>query len=203
MNTDFHHITLPSNLAVGSSTMPQHRTDIVETGSGFEFRNGIWATPRRLYRLAAGARPLADAEALQDFFNARHGRLYGFLWHDALDYRASNQPLIALDDTRTLFGLQKRYGDFTRDITKAVANSISMRANNRPLSSSRYQLMAESGQVRLATALGENVPITASFKFNVPVRFDSDTLEITRLSPQAAHIAAITLSEIKLTHPIT
>jgi uncharacterized protein (TIGR02217 family) len=55
-----------------------------------------------------------------------------------------------------------------------------------------------TGVVTFETAPEADVVITAGFQFDVPVRFDTDTLEVNLTSFAAGEIPSIPLVEIRL-----
>ena len=54
-----------------------------------------------------------------------------------------------------------------------------------------------TGSVTFATAPGAGVPITAGFEFDVPVRFDTDMLDVTLDIERLGSITSIPLLEIR------
>ena len=74
----FHEVRFPTNLSFGSTGGPERRTDIVTMNSGHEERNSTWADSRRKYDAGIALRSLNDLQDIIAFFEARHGRLYGF-----------------------------------------------------------------------------------------------------------------------------
>jgi uncharacterized protein (TIGR02217 family) len=64
--------------------------------------------------------------------------------------------------------------------------------------------MASTGAVDTSTGLvtfavppGAGVPVTAGFEFDVPVRFDSDTLDVTLDIERLGSITSIPLVELR------
>ncbi len=208
----FDDILLPMEVAYATSAASAHRTQIIETASGFEYRNSPWQAPRRLYRFAGGPQKLDVLLSLKQFFDDRRGRLHGFLlddWSDnqsanhPADVSATDQPLWPLDDSGTLFALQKNYVSgpriLRRRIIKPVVESLQLARGEESLAINRdYQLDPKTGVVRLMQALQAGETLTAGFHFHVPVRFDSDELEITRLSDEIGQVAPVPMIELKL-----
>lgn len=208
----FHDVPIPEKIAFGATCGLSHRTEIVETGSGFEHRNNPWAHGRRRYALSTGPRPIAELHELQSFFDARQGRLYGFLLRDWLDHSSAadggaiavgDQPLLACDSERRIFRLQKIYGDTphqtSRLIEKPKADTIRIARNGRLLTASRdYELDAGNGCIRFAAPVPEGDEVRAGFEFYVPVRFDVDRLDIQLVSYETGQIAQVPLIEIRL-----
>jgi len=75
----FHDIRFPANLSFGSIGGPERRADVVTLANGYEERNSPWAHSRRRYDAGMGMRSLDDIDALIAFFEAREGKIHGFL----------------------------------------------------------------------------------------------------------------------------
>lgn len=211
MIEDFEDILLPARLVAGSAVEPHYRTEIVETGSGFEYRNAGWNAPRRRYLLGAGAQDMTTCRALADFFHARRGRLVGFLWHDWLDdstarpgapVQASDTILRALDSAAKDFVIEKAYGSgraaMKRRIVKPRAATLRLARNGTPLQNTDYRLDARTGIVKLTSALSPGDVLTGGCQFDVPVRFDTDILRLEKISDAAARISPLSLIELHL-----
>ena len=207
----FHDTALPDALAMAVRREQSFRTEIVETGSGFEFRNAAHALPKRHYRLDTGPRPVADLQNLARFFEARRGRQYGFLLRDWLEPHsgtqsqpaASDQPLLPLDAEGVAFGLLKTYAQggakWQRRIHKPEAETVRLARGGEPLAiDTDYALDATTGTLRLHQPLRANESLTAGFRFYVPVRFGADTLEMSRVSADLAQVSPLPLVEISL-----
>ncbi len=85
----FHEIRFPDNINRGARGGPERRTQVVELASGDEERNASWVSSRRRYDVAYGIRRADHLAAVVAFFEARNGRLYGFLYKDWADYKSS------------------------------------------------------------------------------------------------------------------
>jgi uncharacterized protein (TIGR02217 family) len=206
----FHEVRFPTAIAFGASGGPQRKTDIVALGSGHEERNSRWADSRRHYNAGYGVRSLDDLQAVIAFFEERRGRLYGFRWKDRADWKscapsgtpaATDQAIGTGDGVTTTFQLVKTYGGahapWARIIAKPVAGSILMAVDATPLAEG-WSCDETTGIVTFATPPGDGAAITAGYEFDVPVRFDSDTLEINLTHFAAGEIPAIPLVEIRL-----
>ena len=208
----FHEVLFPTDISRGSVGGPERRTDVVVLGSGYEERNSRWADARRSYNAGYGVKSLDDLHEVIAFFEERRGRLYGFRWRDHSDWKscAPQQPpsptdqLIGTGDGETsVFNLRKTYGSlhapFHRVITKPVAGSVMVAVDG----------MAHSEFVTADPATGKvtfdgghipgmGVEITAGFAFDVPVRFDTDKLEINLQGFQHGAIPRIPIVEVRV-----
>jgi uncharacterized protein (TIGR02217 family) len=205
----FHEVRFPDDISRGARGGPERRTQIVELASGDEERNASWANSRRRYDVAYGIRRADDLAAVVAFFEARNGRLHGFRFKDWGDYKSclpsgtpspTNQATGTGDGTTTAFQLVKRYASgsqtWVRTITKPVAGSVAVALNGTPQASG-WSVDTTTGVITFATAPGAGVTITAGFEFDVPVRFDTDLLDVTLDLERLGSITSIPLLEIR------
>ena len=208
----FHEVRFPLDVALGARGGPERRTEIVTTATGREERNARWANSRRKYDAGYGVRSFARLSEVVAFFEERRGRLHGFRFRDRLDgsSAAGNSPPGPLDQElglgdgeRTDFLLVKRYGsDFSpyeRRIAKPVDGSVRVAVNGTELPAGiAFEADPATGIVAFRPG---HVPtagavVTAGFRFDVPVRFDTDFLEVDLSAFEAGAIPTIPLVEI-------
>lgn len=205
----FHEVRFPDNISRGARGGPERRTQIVELASGDEERNASWANSRRRYDVSYGIRRADDLAAVVAFFEARSGRLYGFRFKDWADHRsclpsrapaAMDQQIGIGDGVATIFQLVKRYASggqsWTRAITKPVAGTVQI-ALNGVAQGSGWSVDHKTGLVSFDTAPTTGIAISAGFEFDVPVRFDSDVLDVTLDIERLGSITSIPLLEIR------
>ncbi len=206
----FHEVRFPDNISRGARGGPERRTQIVELASGAEERNASWANSRRRYDVAYGIRRADDLAAVVAFFEARNGRLHGFRFKDWADFKSclpsqtpgpTNQPIGTGNGAATLFQLTKRYTSgaqsWSRVITKPVAGTVTVALNGTPQASG-WSVSTTSGLITFTTAPAAGVAITAGFEFDVPVRFDTDVLDVTLDLERLGSITSIPLIELRL-----
>ena len=205
----FHEVRFPTDIARGATGGPERRTEIATLGSGFEERNAVWAHARRRWDAGLGVRTLAQLSAVVAFFEERRGRLIGFRFRDPLDHSsaapgaavtATDQPLGTGDGETMTFGLQKTYGaafdPYRRPIRKPVAGTV--RVAVAGVETTGFTLDPVNGAVTLDAPPPEGAAVTAGFAFDVPVRFDTDRLEIELSAFEAGSAPSIPLVEIRL-----
>jgi uncharacterized protein (TIGR02217 family) len=194
----FHAIRFPLDVALGARGGPERATDIVTLASGREERNARWAHSRRRYNAGYGVKSRADMQAVLAFFEERRGRFHSFLWRDALDHSANDQGIGIGDGTAVSFQLVKRYGaafdPYLRPITRPVADTVEVRVDGEPVS---VEVDALTGVVTFDAAPDDGAVVTASFEFDVPVRFDIDRLDIELTSFDAADAPSIPVIEVR------
>lgn len=209
----FHEVRFPINISRSSKAGPQRQTDVVTLRSGAEQRNTIWADSRRKYNAGYAARSLVDLQSVVRFFEERRGRLYGFRWKDYLDFTSADPGLMPTpidqgigvgDGSTATFQLVKVYGGafapWVRMIAKPVAGTVRIAVNGvEQALGIGFGVNTTSGVV---TFLPGHVPpsnasITAGFEFDVPVRFDTDYLEIDLDAVGVGEAADIPIIEIR------
>lgn len=210
----FHEVRFPTSISRGAEGGPERRTDVVMLGSGFEERNSRWADSRRSYNAGYGIATLDDLHAVIAFFEERRGRLHGFRWKDHLDFSsavpsASTTPLDQMigsgDGATASFQLAKRYGSafapWQREIRKPVAGTVSVAVGGVVRHAGTHYAVDDATGV--VTFLPGHIPasgldVTAGFEFDVPVRFDTDKLEISLSGFRHGAIPNIPIVEIRL-----
>lgn len=208
---NFHDVRFPVDVARGARGGPGRRTDIVTLASGREHRNARWSQSRRTYDAGYGVKTLDTLHAILVFFEERRGRLYGFRWKDRLDFTSGlpsaavtplDQAIGTGDGSNRLFQLVKTYGasfaPYTRAITKPVSGTVRVAVAGIEKISPGFTCDYSTGLVTFAAgqAPAAGAPVTAGFQFDVPVRFDTDDLEVDLSAFAAGEIPKIPLVEI-------
>ena len=192
----FHDLRFPVDVAFGASGGPERRTEIVTLASGHEHRNQRWRRSRRRYDAGQGLRSLDDLYAVVAFFEARRGPFHAFRYRDPVDHAscppgrkiaATDQPLGTGDGIRTRFDLVKLYGEEARSITHPEADSVV---------SPNGDFGVEGGTIVFATPPEDGEPVTAGFRFDVPVRFATDEVSVSLTAFAAGELPAIPLVEV-------
>ncbi|MGH1424727.1 MAG: phage distal tail protein, Rcc01695 family [Pseudooceanicola sp.] len=208
----FHEVRFPANLSFGSVGGPERRTDVVTLANGFEERNTPWAHSRRRYDAGVAMRSLDDVEVLIAFFEARQGQVFGFRWKDWSDFKSSRATadvafedhVIAIaDGVSDVFQLAKRYrsGDqvYLRPITKPVVGSVRLGVAGDELQEGlHYDVDPATGLITLAEIPAEGDEITAGFEFDVPVRFDTDRIQVSVSSFRAGDVPNVPVVEVRV-----
>ena len=198
------------DISLQSSGGPERRTDIVTLGSNREVRNARWANSRRKFEAGYGVKTFDALSAVLSFFEERRGQLYGFRWRDQLDYKscAPSQTVSPLDQaigtgdgTKSLFQLTKTYGQsfnpYLRVIAKPVDGSVRMAVNGvEKVNGKDFTNDVKTGLVSFISPPVAGAAITAGFMFDVPVRFETDFLDVDYSTFQAGQIPKIPIVEI-------
>lgn len=146
------------------------------------------------------------------FFEERRGQLHGFRWRDRSDWKSGppdaaplpgDQTIGAGDGVATEFQLIKTYGGafapFQRVIAKPVAGTVRIALDGFEQSEgSQFIVDAATGMVSflVGSIPAAGTVITAGFEFDVPVRFDSDRLEINLAAFDAGDVPSIPIVEL-------
>lgn len=208
----FHEVRFPPRLSLGSAGGPERRTEIVTLASGFEERNTPWAQSRRRYDAGVGLSNLDDIAELIAFFEARQGQLHGFRWKDWADWRSGppgrvpepgDQVIGTGDGATTVFALVKTYRsgghEAVRRITKPVAGSVTVALHDMvQREGPDFAVDPTTGIVTFAVAPPPGTVVTAGFDFDVPVRFDTDRIEISVASFRAGEVPRVPVVEVRL-----
>lgn len=208
----FHDVRFPTAVSFGSVGGPERRTDVVTLSNGFEERNTPWAHSRRRYDAGVGLRSLDDVEAMIAFFEARFGQLFAFRWKDWSDFRSAkpSQEITAFDQelgtgdaAQTSFQLTKTYRSgthsYVRPIAKPVEGTVLVAVGATALQPTvDYIVDHATGLVTLTTPPASGEAVTAGFEFDVPVRFDTETIQTSIASFQAGEIPSVPIIEVRL-----
>lgn len=206
-------VEFPLAVALRATGGPVRRTEIVTLGSGREVRNARWADSRRRWDAGSGVRSLDDLHTVLAFFEARRGRLHGFLFRDPLDDRSCapaaepgplDQTLGVGDGAERSFPLTKTYGDparsWTRGITRPRVESVRIAVDGvEKIRDVDFSVSAETGVVGFVAgstpAIG--AVVTAGYRFLVPARFDADEIRVDLTAFLAGEIPTIPIVELR------
>ena len=208
----FHEIRFPASLSFGSVGGPERRTEVVTLANGYEERNTPWAQSRHRYDAGMGLRSLDDVAELIAFFEARRGRLYGFRWKDWSDFKSSapgsapefrDQVIGAGDGVAVGFQIAKTYRsgsqDYARAILKPVQGTVRVGIQGDELTEGvHYQVDQATGMITFTEAPDIGAEVSCGFEFDVPVRFDTDAIQVSVASFQAGEIPSVPVVEVRI-----
>jgi uncharacterized protein (TIGR02217 family) len=146
------------------------------------------------------------------FFEARRGRLFSFRWKDWSDFKSGmpskevgmlDQVIGIGDSVKSAFQLCKVYRsgdqDYCREVTKPVTGTIVLAIDGvEHFEDEHFVLDSTTGVVSFNEPPAETAVITAGYEFDVPVRFDSDILEVSAAGFEAGEIPSVPIVEVKL-----
>lgn len=204
----FDDVAFPLSIGRDASLAPAFSTQIVEAPSGHERRSSDWADARLSFDAGPGVRSEADIATLIAFFRARRGAARGFRFTDPYDDRSCglgeapgplDQRLGVGDGVKAEFPLQRFYGPGeeaqVRRISRPVAGSIRVAVDGIERTSGWSH--AGQGVIAFDEAPAEGAVLTAGYRFDVPVRFAEDRLDINRVTFAAGEAPSVPLVEIR------
>lgn len=199
---------LPEYIEKGSRFGPTFRNVIQEAISGNEQRFAQWTRCRGVgdlsYGLLKSSDPLGDFRAILALFRGHFGSLNPFRFRDWGDYIATNEVFGTGNGSKTAFQLTMTYdpsyillgtaGSFfyVRDIMLLATTPVIKVAN---VVTTAYSI-SSAGIVTFTTAPTAGQQLTWSGLFDVPVRFDTDTLPIVLNEDDIAAVSSIPIKEV-------
>lgn len=187
----------PDNISEGAVGGPTYNTSIAMTQDGREARNQNWDGSKLSYDVAFGVKTQDQLKELIAFFRSVKGKMHSFRFKDWTDYTATSSEgllgetnqsgaffLSGVGGTGPTYQLGKRYvtGAISEDrkIQKIVAGSYVIYKNaGAQTEGVDYTIDINTGIVTFAIDPGGGDALTASFQFDVPVRFDTDEMKVT------------------------
>ena len=202
----FDNVLYPFALGRSASVAPEFSTSIAVTASGHERRNSLWSDARLHFDVGPGIRSEGELSELIAFFRARRGPARGFRIMDPFDNSSNGMTgtptmldqLIAIaDGVRADFQLVKSYGGAepqVRPITRPRAETLVVSVGG---AASTAWTLGEKGALRFLTAPPAGAEIRAGFRFDVPVRFAEDRLDVAAVNFAAGEAPSVPLIEIR------
>jgi uncharacterized protein (TIGR02217 family) len=197
------NIRLPVEVEQGATGGPRFKTSIQTALSGIEQRIAEWDVARCEYDIGYAVRGKADliSEVIK-MWRDRRGPAYPFRFKDWSDFSATDQDIGAGDGLSASFQLVKSYDlvfVVTRIIQLPVEDTVQIKvAGVSKTETTHYTVDYSAGLVSFTTG---NIPaagqaVTASFEFDVPVRFADDVLRVSMTMDDFGDIPSIPLLEV-------
>ncbi|NBB24089.1 TIGR02217 family protein [Porphyrobacter sp. SLTP] len=202
----FDNVLYPFALGRSASVAPEFSTSIAITASGHERRNSLWSDARLHFDVGPGIRSEEELSELIAFFRARRGPARGFRIMDPFDNSSNgmtgvptmlDQLLGIADGVRADFQLVKSYGGAepqVRPITRPRAETLVVSVGG---AASTAWTLGEKGTLRFLTAPPAGAEVRAGFRFDVPVRFAEDRLDVAAVNFAAGEAPSVPLIEIR------
>ena len=169
---------LPENIERDAKGGPQFNTSVFTGTDGAEFRSINWPRSYGKWSISLGYRQDDDPDyqAVLNLFYSVRGRGYGFLFKDWSDYRMVNAPLAPPATPGGPMQMQKIYAggaaSYARKITRPRDGTIVIKDWTGAI------LSGAAADPATGLVTGAAVGATCSCEFFVPVRFDTDILQI-------------------------
>ncbi|QZD91732.1 DUF2460 domain-containing protein [Qipengyuania xiapuensis] len=199
----FDDVTYPLSLGTNASASPEFSTSVAVTASGHERRNALWSDARMRYDVGPGVRSQSELRVLLGFFRARFGPARGFRLRDPHDFSsnggageptAGDEIIGHGDGLSADFQLRRNYGEQRRPITRPEEGSILVSIDGVPASGWTH---VGKGLIRFDAPPPAGAEIRAGFRFDVPVRFAEDRLDISGATFAAGEAPSVPLVEIR------
>lgn len=199
----FDEVRLSTNVEKGAVGGPNFNTTILELSSGHEQRNQNWSQSRASYDISYGIQNEDDLYNVLEFFYARKGRARGFRFKDWADYQIVSRIGFATGDgVENDFQLTRTYTSgavtYVRNISKPVSGTVRVWVNSVEQVSG-WTVDTTTGIVTFITPPTDTHTIEWLGEYDVPVRFDSDQLNLSVEIFNAGSIPSIPLIEIRAT----
>lgn len=202
----FEDVAFPIELGLRASVIPTFSTNVLTSTSGHEYRNVNWSQGRMRFDAGPGLRSDEELKQLIAFFRARRGSAQAFRFRDPYDFSSNemtaaptmmDEVIGAGDGVSSTFNLVKSYGAERRRITRPAAQSVVVAIDG--LQQQGNWRLGPYGAIVFDDPPPAQSTITAGFEFDVPVRFESDQLEINHSTFLAGEAPSVPMIEIRET----
>nr|WP_208404152.1 DUF2460 domain-containing protein [Sphingomonas insulae] len=191
---DYDDVLFPIALGREAEVAPAFSTTVLTAAGGAEQRHAGWVEARTSYDVGPGLRSEADIAMLLAFFRARMGPARAFRLRDPFDATGTDEAIGSGDGMRRRFDLVKHYGAATRRIVRPVTGSVRVAIDGV---ATQGFAVEDGGVVVLDTAPRTGAAVTASFTFDVTVRFAEDRLRVARATFLAGEAVSVPLIEVR------
>ena len=197
------------------------RTLVNESDSGVENRirkfsriRGRWDLASRLMRQVENNPSLrTDIALIRQLHVVQEGKTHGFRFQHFGDHKigdpdnptTDNQFLANGDDSTTQFQVFKRYTysstNYDRSIVKLESGTYTVLIDNVAQTEgggNDYTIDINTGVITLNSALASGTVLQIATKYDVPVRFDVDLLDIDEELASLGQIPSIPIVELKI-----
>jgi uncharacterized protein (TIGR02217 family) len=204
------HVYLNGNVLVGAVRRYEAKASIVESDNGLITVTPKWPRRRRAWTLSYA---LEDTDEVENLFDV-NGTEAGFLYIAAdpdgdttkSDYIAEDQLIGVGDGSTTQFQLSVTAATYntsnspptvarsvTRDHKYPISGTVVVYLNDTP--SVAFTVSTSTGIVTMTSAPANGVDVTADFHFAYPVRFVSETFDVT-LGANHKEIRSVAIEEV-------
>ncbi len=192
----FIEVRFDDEIAYGSTANHVYSTRIQSSASGYESRNSNWSETRIGFDVSTGIKKQTDLDALITMFHAVKGQAIGFRFKDWSDFTSAGAYDAPAFDDQEIFGpavggetqiqLIKTYsigGSSTiRTIRKPVSGTVLVGVGPQgapvQLTGGQFSVDTTTGIITLSTPLITGEYVTAGYEYDIPVRFNSDSLPV-------------------------
>ncbi len=206
---------LPDGIERGAQFGPSFRNVIQESIAGNEQRFAQWTKCRAIgdisYGLLDSADPDGDFKAILAIWRVHGGSLLPFRFRDWSDYTAVDELFGEGDGAETEFQLCRTYDPseillgtpgssvYVRDITllaPAAESTPVIKVDGVTKTVVTDYTISATGLVTFTSPPANDKPLTWTGLFDIPVRFDTDTLNVIFNEGNLAGIRSLPIREV-------
>ena len=200
----FHEVRFPTDISYGEVGGPGWSTTVDILESGAEGRNQNWASERGRWELIRNNWTQAKINEVLAFFNARAGRLHGFRFKAVANYRTTS-PYdylgTATATPQTVWQLRKQFisgsTTYNKTIKKPVAGTTRVYFGSVEQVTG-WTVSTTAGTITFGTGPPNGTVVNAYCEFDVPVRFDTDNLQIISVAAGVFSLPSLPLVELRV-----
>jgi uncharacterized protein (TIGR02217 family) len=189
----------PDSISEGASGGPTFKSTVFETNTGLEQRRSAWTRAKHKYDFSLGIRDMADMDTVREFFVGIRGRKNSFRFKDWNDFELTNENIGTGDGSETEFQITKTYttGSLTyvRTIKKPVVGISVFVDSVLQTITTDYTIDTTTGIITFVAPPGNTLAVTVTGEFDVPVRFDVDTMSANHVGFESEDWSGVMLVE--------
>jgi len=175
----FNNTRLLDKVAYGSAFGQEFKTTIKTLNNGSERRNADWSMPLGRYSIVYDALAPEDHWRVRDAFMASMGSAIAFRFKDWTDYIAKDEFIVNTTEVGVqTFQLVKNYkfggNTLQRFITKPIVNTVQLMVDGVV----QNTISVDDMTGIVAVNIQKVGRLTWNGEFDVPVRFESDVIEL-------------------------
>ncbi len=190
---------LPTKVEVNAVMRDEEDIEIVTTDGGYEVRNARASQSLREWDISFPAAEYGDAvhEAVIAQFKVARGSLHSFPFRDFTNSTLTAEVIGEGDGVTLVFQITQSWTvagvTESRNITRPVATMLVFKDG---VTASGYTIDYATGLITFTVAPADDVEISVTGTFDVPVRFDT-AQTMTALDRRLKHIDTMTIKEVR------
>lgn len=164
-------------------------TQVKESRAGTEQRVSRRAIGKRTFTVSYNARSASDVQIVSDLFEDRRGMKLGFLARVWTDYQLEDELILTASGGETTAQIRRQIGTsnaFYRVIRYIEASTLVVKVNGTQLVVSSEYSVSATGLITFVSALSASDEVTVTCNYWTPVRFDTDEIMKSTLTPLAS-----------------
>lgn len=171
-------IILDENVALGfRSAAGGYNTSIVAGGGGYEYRNQVWAAPRRRFEFSYANKDASEVRTLMAFVDDRRGALHPWLLKDWGNFQLTNESILVATGGETTAQIKQTWGPdnaIAIDRKHIKSGTLAVKKNGVTQTVSTHYTVNTTGPITFTGALSAADVITVTAEFYHKVRFEAD-----------------------------